>query len=277
MRTLLTALALAVLAYGAICALLYLVQDRLLYLPHAEVTRRGATALRLECGGATLKIWELHPEQRAAVIYFGGNAEDVSANLADFDAALPDRAIYLVNYRGYGGSSGRPSESALIADAGSVYDWVRRRHDRIAVMGRSLGSGVATALATHRPIDRLILITPYDSIANVAADHFFWLPVRWLIKDRYDSLARMSRVHAPVLVIVAEHDEVILRPRSDALSAAIPSQLRRVVVVAGATHNDVSAFPGYLATLGEFLRTTPPSSRQAPPQSAAPRPLTPAS
>jgi len=277
MRTLPYALALAALAYGAVCALLYLVQDRLLYLPQAEVARRGATAVRLECGEATLKLWELHPEQRAAVIYFGGNAEDVSANLADFDSALPDRAIYLVNYRGYGGSSGRPSEAALIADAGSVYDWVRLRHEPIAVMGRSLGSGVATALATHRPIERLILITPYDSIANVAADHFFWLPVRWLIRDRYDSLARIGRVHAPVLAVIAEHDEVVLRARSDALIAAMPSQLRRVVVVAGATHNDISAFPGYLATLGEFLRTRPSPPPEALPQSADPRPLTPAS
>lgn len=253
MRVLLYAGALAALSYGALCALLYLMQDRLLYLRTPEAARPGAGVVRLKCGEATLKIWELHPEQRAAVIYFGGNAEDVGANLADFAATFADRAVYLVNYRGYGGSSGYPSEAALTADAECIYDWVRARHERIAVMGRSLGSGVATQLATRRPIERLILITPYDSIVNVAADHFSWLPVRWLLKDRYDSLARIGKVRSPVLVVVAEHDEVVLRARSDALIAASAPSIRHVVVVAGATHNDISSFPAYAASLREFL------------------------
>jgi len=259
MRALFYAGALAALGYGALCALLYLMQDRLLYLRTPEAARPGAGVVRLKCGEATLKIWELHPEQRAAVIYFGGNAEDVGENLADFAATFADRAVYLVNYRGYGGSSGYPSESALMADAECIYDWVRARHERSAVMGRSLGSGVATALATRRPIERLILITPYDSLANVAADHFSWLPVRWLLKDRYDSLARIGQVRSPVLAVVAEHDEVVLRARSDALIAAIAPGIRHVVVVAGATHNDISSFPAYAASLREFLAGAAPS------------------
>jgi uncharacterized protein len=257
LRALLQAGALAAITYGSLCALIYLVQGRLLYLPTAEVSRPEADSFRLRCGKATLKIWALHRDQPAAVIYFGGNAEDVAANLADFDAAFPDRAVYLVNYRGYGGSSGTPSEGALVADAESIYEWARLRHDRIAVMGRSLGSGVATALASRRPIERLILITPYDSIAKVAADHFFWLPVRSLVRDRYDSLARIGKVRAPVLAVVAEHDEVVLRARSDALIAAIPPNLRHVVLVAGATHNDISYFPTYLASLREFIAAEP--------------------
>jgi uncharacterized protein len=251
---------LAILTYGALCALLYLIQDRLLYLRTAEAIRPGAGVVRVRCGDATLKVWELNREQAAAVIYFGGNAEEVSGNLADFAAAFPDRAVYLVNYRGYGGSTGSPSETALIADAESIYDWVSARHERIAVMGRSLGSGVATALATRRQLERLILITPYDSIANVAADHFSWLPVRRLIRDRYDSLARIGRVRVPVLAVVAEHDEVVLRARSDALIAAIPQNIRHVVVIVGATHNDISSFPAYLASLREFLAANPAAS-----------------
>ncbi|HXW73285.1 MAG TPA: alpha/beta hydrolase [Steroidobacteraceae bacterium] len=257
MRALLYGAAFATLSYGALCALLYLMQDRLLYLRTPEVARAGAGVIRLKCGEATLNIWELHAEQRAAVIYFGGNAEDVGANLADFAAAFTDRALYLVNYRGYGGSSGHPSESALKADAESIYDWVSARHERTAVMGRSLGSGVATELATRRPIERLVLITPYDSIANVAADHFFWLPVRWLVRDRYDSLTRIGKVRSPVLAVVAEYDEVVLRARSDALIAAIPAGIRHVVMIAGATHNDISSFPAYLASLREFLAAAP--------------------
>jgi uncharacterized protein len=254
MKALLYAGASVAIAYGVLCALLYLAQDRLLYLATPEVDRPGARSLRLKSGAATLKLWALHPAQRAALIYFGGNAEDVSANLADFDSAFADRAVYLVNYRGYGGSSGRPSEAALTADARAIYDWLTLRHDHIAVIGRSLGSGVATALAASRPVERLALVTPFDSIARVAADHFFWLPVRWLLRDRYDSRSRIGEVRSPVLVVVAERDEVVSRARSDALLSAIPAAVRQTVLVAGATHNDVSDFPACLRSLREFMQ-----------------------
>ena len=253
MKAILHAGIVAVLIYGVLCALLYLLQSRLLYLPHGEAALEGVRSIRLQRDDATLKIWVLHPEARAALIYFGGNAEDVSANVADFAAAFPDRAVYLVNYRGYGGSTGHPSEAALLSDAAATYDWVATHHERIAVLGRSLGSGVAVALASERPVERLVLITPYDSIANVAADHFPFFPVRWLIRDRYDSLRRIGGVHAPVLALLAERDEVVLRARSDALIAAIPSAIRHSLLIRGATHNDVGSFPAYWQGLQNFL------------------------
>lgn len=257
MRVVLHAILVAGAIYALICILLYLAQDRLLYLPTPEVAHAGARALSIGRGAAVLRVWELHAAARPALIYFGGNAEDVGANIADFDAAFPGRAVYLVNYRGYGGSTGRPSEAALTADAEALYDSLRGDHDPIAVIGRSLGSGVAVALAARRPVERLILVTPFDSIANVAADHFPWLPVRALIRDRYDSLRRIGAVHSPTLVVVAEHDEVVFRSRSDALIAAITPSLRHTVIVAGATHNDVSLYPRYLQSLSEFLYRAP--------------------
>jgi uncharacterized protein len=252
-RGILYAAILAVLIYGVLCALLYLLQSRLLYLPTGEVALHGVRFLRLQHQDASLKIWELHPDAPAALLYFGGNAEDVAASAADFAAALPDRAVYLVNYRGYGGSTGRPSEAALLSDATAVYDWVAAHHDRVAVVGRSLGSGVAVALGAQRPLERLVLITPYDSIASVAADHFSFFPVRWLLRDQYDSLRRIGQVHAPVLALIAERDEVVLRPRSDALIAAIPAGLRHALVIPEATHNDISSFPAYWQSLRNFL------------------------
>jgi uncharacterized protein len=243
----------AVLVYGVLCALLYLFQSRLLYLPTREVAVPGVRSIRLQRDDATLKIWQLHPDSRSALIYFGGNGEDVSASIADFAAALPDRAVYLVNYRGYGGSTGRPSEAALLSDATAIYDFVAVNHDRIAIVGRSLGSGVAVALACRRPIDRLVLVTPYDSIANVAADHFSFFPVRWLLRERYDSLRRIGGVHAPVLALLAERDEVVLPARSQALIAAIPSGIRHTLLIRGATHNDISSFPAYWQSLRSFL------------------------
>jgi pimeloyl-ACP methyl ester carboxylesterase len=195
----------------------------------------------------------LHPDAQPALIYFGGNGEDVGANAHDFDAAFPDRAIYFVNYRGYGGSTGRPTEAALISDARTIYDQISTKHERIIVMGRSLGTGVATALASLRPVEGLVLVTPYDSIANVAAGRYPWLPVHWLINDPYDSSVRIGRVKAPVLVLVAARDESILRLRSDALIAAIPAGLGHSVVIARATHNDLETFPAYWAALKAFI------------------------
>ena len=200
-----------------------------------------------------LKVWQLHGELPHALIYFGGNAEDVAAKIPEYAATFPDRAVYLVHYRGYGGNAGTPSEKLLVADAQRIYDDIKRRHERVALMGRSLGSGVATAVAATRPVEKVILVTPYDSIINVAADHYGWAPVRWLVKDAYDSVRRVQDIHAPVLVVIAARDDVVLRPRSDALVAAIPASLRHVKIFQDATHNDVNLQPGYRELLREFL------------------------
>ena len=236
----------AILSYVALCALLYLLQDRLIYHRVREVDRPGAQSLRIQSNDALVKVWVLHPGRRAAVIYFGGNADDVGASLADFSATFPERTVYLVNYRGYGGSTGRPSEVALIADAQLIYDHIAPRHERIIAMGRSLGTAVATALAASRPVERLILATPFDTLGNVAAEHFPIFPVHWLLRDQYNSAARIGSVRAPVLVLVAQHDRVISRARSDALIAAIPAPLRQVVVINGASHDDLQLFLAYL-------------------------------
>jgi fermentation-respiration switch protein FrsA (DUF1100 family) len=239
--------------YVVMCCVLYVMQDRLLYFPTPEAQPTGANALLIHSGGLALKVWQLHGQLPHAVLYFGGNAEDVAAKIPDFDAVFPDRAVYLVQYRGYGGNPGTPSEKLLIADAQAIYDDIRRRHDQVAVMGRSLGSGVATAVAATRPVEKLILVTPYDSIANVAADHYSWAPVRWLVRDSYDSVLRMKDVRAQVLVVIAARDDVVRRPRSEALVASIPATLRHVKIFAEATHNDINLQPGYRDTLREFL------------------------
>jgi uncharacterized protein len=253
MKVILTLGLIAVLIYVLLCAAMYFAQDRLLYFPSPEVDRPGARALHLHSGTATVKVWELHAAARPALIYFGGNGEDVGFNIPDLDQHFPDRAFYLVNYRGYGGSSGVPREGALIADAEVVYDWVRARHDSVMVMGRSLGTGIATALATRRPVAGVVLVTPYDSIANIAAGRYPWLPVRWLIKDPYNSAGRMQQARAPVLVLIAGQDDSIPRARSDALIAAIPAGLGHTVIVPQAGHNDIETFPAYWAGLKTFL------------------------
>ena len=253
MKIIVTLGLIVVVIYVLLCAAMYFAQDRILYFPTPEVDRPDARALHLRSGSETVKVWELHAGARPALIYFGGNGEDVGFNIPDLDQRFPDRAFYLVNYRGYGGSTGVPREEALVTDAEAVYDWVRARHDSIVVMGRSLGTGIATALATRRPVAGLVLVTPYDSIANIGTGRYPWLPVRWLIKDPYNSVPRMRRVRAPVLVLVAARDESIPRARSDALIAAIPAGLGRTVIVPEAGHNDIENFPTYWTGLKAFL------------------------
>jgi uncharacterized protein len=245
--------ALLAAVYVAFCALLYFKQDQLLYPGADDSNPDGFSSFRLKSGPADLKIWRLHPERGPALLYFGGNGEDLGADLPDFDTAFPDRAVYFMNYRGYGGSTGAPSEAALIADAQATYDEIRKTHTSIAVMGRSLGTGVAVALATTRPVEKVILVTPFDSVVNVAAERFAWAPVRWLIKDDYDSVKRLPAVRVPVLVITAEHDESIPRAHSDSLIAAVPDALRHSVVIRGGTHNDLGDSQQYLAIIRDFL------------------------
>ena len=136
---------------------------------------------------------------------------------------VSDRSLFLVNYRGYGGSSGQPAEAALFADALAVFDHVRREHSEIAVMGRSLGSGVAVFVASARPVERLVLVTAFDSLVNVAKEYFRWLPLGLLLRDRYESVSRAGEVKTPVLMVIAGEDEIIPRARSEALAKAFPA------------------------------------------------------
>jgi fermentation-respiration switch protein FrsA (DUF1100 family) len=246
-------LALMAVGYAGLCGMLYANQDLLLYPGAVDSNPQGYESFRVQSGVATLKVWSLHADAGPALLYFGGNGEDVGANLAAFDRVFPDRAIYLMNYRGYGGSTGVPSEAALIADAQATFDIIRRKHEKVAVMGRSLGSGIAVALAATRDVEKVVLITPYDSVVSVASKHYPWAPVRWLMKDDYDSVKRMAAVRVPVLAVIAEHDEVIPRSHSEALVAAIPHKWRHAKVIRGATHNDLGNEHSYLFMVRAFL------------------------
>ena len=175
-----------------------------------------------------------------AMLYFGGNAEDVPGTLPPLAQLFPHHALCLMHYRGFGQSSGEASEAALHGDAQALYAFARKQHDGIAVVGRSLGSGVAARLASERTVQRLALITPYNSIENVAAEHFPWLPVRWLIRDRFDSAAVASRITAPTTLIVAQRDTLIRPERSAQLAAHFPTGVARSVEIPGADHNSVN-------------------------------------
>ncbi|MFZ2509094.1 MAG: alpha/beta fold hydrolase [Steroidobacteraceae bacterium] len=253
MRSLLVLALLVTSGYFSLCAWLYFSQRSQIYFQVPEVNPPGAQSIRLESGAATLKIWVVERPGPRALIYFGGNAEDVSVNLPAFAAAFQDHSLYLVNYRGYGGSTGSPTEAALIADAKAIFDHLRAQYPDIAVIGRSLGTGVAIQLAATRELRRLVLVTPFDSLANVAAAHFPLFPVALLMRDRYDSANRTHAIRCPVLAIIAGNDEIIPRARSEALVNSFPRSQIRVTRLDGAMHNAIDMYPGYHRAVANFL------------------------
>jgi uncharacterized protein len=250
MRTLASWLALAAFVYVVLCAMLFFFQRSLIYFPHPQPSVSGAgSIMKLAVDGAQLQVSVRPQAGTKALIYFGGNAEDVSASLPELSAAFPDRAIFLMHYRGYGGSSGTPTEAALQQDALVLFDQVHAAHADVVVVGRSLGSGVAVRLAAQRPVERLVLVTPYDSVQGLAAAQFWFFPVRWLLEDKFDSGRYAPLITAPTTIIAAEQDEVIPRSSTNLLHARFTSGVAKFVVLPGTGHNTVSANPLYLQLL----------------------------
>ena len=253
-RSLLALLAL-LLGYAGLCALLYFKQRDLIYYPAATAIPAAATDFELVREGVTLRGWRLNPGKARTLIYFGGNAERLDASREEFARLFPDRTIYLLSYRGYGASEGQPSEPDLFGDALALYDDVRaqNRQAAIAVVGRSLGSGVASYVASQRPVERLVLVTPFDSLAEVAQAHYPMFPVRLLMRDRYQSTDYLPLYAGPLLVLRGGRDEVIPPANTDRLLAALKRK-PQVVDFPRAGHNDIAQDPAYAETLRDFLR-----------------------
>jgi pimeloyl-ACP methyl ester carboxylesterase len=243
----------AVLVYGGLCAYLYTRQRSLLYFPTPEAASPVGEVVSVPVTGAVLKLLVVRRPGAAAVLYFGGNAESVAASAAEFAAAAPDRTWGFVNYRGYGGSTGSPSEQALVADALALWDWLRTQYTDIAVVGRSLGSGVAVQLAAARPVSALVLVTPFDSLVSVGQRVFPWVPVSWLAKDRFEAVDIAPRLTCPTRVLIATEDEVIAPAHARRLVAAFAPGVASAVEVAGARHNDIQLWPRYYEEIGKFL------------------------
>ena len=265
MTLILTALA----VYAGFCALLFLMQERLIFLrqPLAEGARQvlrelpGTSEVEVRGeDGTRLHGWLRHPvgeeaAPRGLVIYFGGNAEEVSGQVLDATALAP-WSFAALNYRGYGLSEGSPGEAALTADALAVYDRLADREDvdpeRIVAFGRSLGGGVAVQLAAARPVRGVVLVSPFDSVLDVARKHYPFVPVSLLLRHPFDSVARASGIDAPLLVLAGGRDRIIPATRSRRLHDAWAGP-KRWEALPGADHNDIHTHPGYWPPIREFL------------------------
>lgn len=253
---------LAVIAVGVPLAA-WLAQDSLLFFPQPAASsaqlRANAAPLEIEAGsGIRLRGWIVRGTARPAptVLYFGGNAEEVSWTLSD--ARWPrEWSIVGVNYRGYGASDGKPGEAALKADALAIYDAVSRREDvdprRIVVFGRSLGTAVAAHLAAERPqIAAAVLVSPYDSMVAIGRLHYPWLPVSLLLRHRFDATGDARRDRMPLLAIVGEDDAIIPPQRSRALYDVWAGP-KEWVAIPGADHNDLGNDETFWVAIDRFL------------------------
>jgi fermentation-respiration switch protein FrsA (DUF1100 family) len=246
-------------------ALVWLGQERLMFYPRGPAPRPAAPpGWRLEevsittSDGVTIEgVLVLPPVSRPPlVIYFGGNAEEVTSFAPGVAQAYGERAVLLVNYRGYGRSRGRPGEAALVRDGAEIFDWAARRADidasRIAVHGRSLGSGVAVQVAAARPVKCIVLTSPFDSALEVAKSVYPWLPVSWLMRHPFDSTAHAPKLSMPALFLAGDSDTLIPKKHSDRLASMWAGPAERVAFE-GFGHNDIDLNPRYAASVREFL------------------------
>ena len=239
------------IAYVLIGILLYIKQRDFLYFP-TEVIKTNHLQKIFSINGEKIHSTIINPKKQHAIIYFGGNAGTVDYNVEQF-SKLKEHTSYLVKYRGYSGSSGEPTEEGLYADALAIYDEIQSEYKSISIIGRSLGSGVATWLASQREVEKLVLVTPYDSIANVAQERFVLYPISLIIKDKYDSITYAKNIKATTLILIAQNDTTISYERSKALVDVFKNP--KVVIIAKATHNDIINNKEYEAVLKSFLET----------------------
>ncbi len=267
METLVRLLTVAAVVYSLVVALAYFFQRNLLYFPDKTAIPPALTAapdmqvvaLRA-ADGVTLQAWYKAariggPTPRPTIVLFHGNAGNL-AYRADKARVFLDRGygVLLAAYRGYGGSDGSPSEAGLLADGRAAMDFLRASGvaaETIVLYGESLGSGIAVAMAGEYEVAAMLLEAPYSSIADVAAAHYGYLPVRWLIKDKFESMARIGAVSVPLLAVHGERDEVIPNVFGRRLFEAAnePKTLR---IIPGAQHNNLFTAGGRDAAL-EFL------------------------
>ena len=204
--------------------------------------------------------------QLPLLIYFGGNAEEVSHFLGDIDR-FKGFALLLVNYRGYGLSEGKPSETHLCRDALLLYDEFSQRDDidpsNIFVMGRSLGTGVAVYLAAKRPLKGVILVSPYDSISRIAQEIYPYVPVSLILKHPFAAISRAPAITTPLLALIGSADKVISPSHSKRLVESWGGK-SSLTIIEGADHNSVSMRKQFWENIGRFLNASLLEGRQPP-------------
>ena len=253
-QMLLTILLLGVTAYTGLCLFFFFTQRSFIYFPRQR-QNKSTEILKVDTPQTVIECSVHNLQSEHAILYFGGNAEDVSSSLPEYSLELSDVALYMMHYRGYGGSTGKPQEHALREDSLAVYNYIRARHSKILFVGRSLGSSIAIGLAAQVNPAGLILVTPLDSIQNIARKVVPFLPIKLLMKDPYLSIQFAPHIRCPTLVLAASEDEIVPVKNMLRLVNKIPSELTTLRTIPETNHNSISATTLYWSTIRRFLES----------------------
>lgn len=264
-----------VIAYLMVLLMMMLLENWLVYpIPPTELGDWNPKWLSYEevwftsDDGTKLHGWFVpHQNARYAILYCHGNGEHIAMN-ADLAARLRDRleaSVFLFDYRGYGRSEGRPSETGCIADGRAAHRWLAERLGMqtadIVLMGRSLGSAVAVAVAADQGAKSLVLECAFPNMPAVASVHFPWLPVQWVMHNRYDSVSRLQRYGGPVMQTHGGGDRLVPMTLARGLFDVATHPLRRWIEFPDLDHNE--PWPdNYYDELAAFLKSV--EDRQPP-------------
>ncbi len=251
MKALMRLAGLLLILYALAAGYLYVKQRDLLFVRDAQPAPLAGFWLH-DHNASDAWIDRLNPGHSAALIYFPGNTTSDWDDPRRLARVLPHHTIYFMRYRGFANSPGAPSQRLLYADALALYNAVRTQHESIDIAGRSLGSSMAVYLAAKRTARKLLLVTPFDSIALAAAKAYPWLPVTYLLKDPFPSRIYAPHVSEPTRIILAQNDQKVPYQSSKSLIDLFPDP-PEVIALRGVSHSGIVRHPLYLKTIAEFL------------------------
>jgi len=275
MNWLITIASLVCCVYLAIVAGMYFYQRSFMYFPD----RQNHSPAKVGLSGVSAKIIATHDAQhlqvwyvaakpgQPTILYLHGNAGSI-ADRTDRIAFYQHQGLgaLFLSYRGYGTSTGTPSEEGLVTDALAAHDWLVQAgitSENIILVGESIGAGVAAQLALKRHVKAVIMEAPFTSAMDVARTVYWWLPVDLLMKDRFETIAIINQIKAPILIVHGEEDEItpVEQARQLFAKAREPKTLN---IIKGASHNGILVETVWHEEL-EFIKALkPPATEQDP-------------
>ena len=238
--------------YLGLCGFFFVTQRSFIYFP-CQKQNYTVDQIQVNTGQALVQLSASNLKSKRAILYFGGNAEDVSVSLPEYSRRIADVAIYMVHYRGYGHSTGNPSEKGLRHDALAIYRHLKKNHVDILVIGRSLGTSLAIDVAAEFEPKGLLLITPFDSVQAIAQRVVPFLPIRLLLRDSYLSIDLAPNVQCPTLILAASNDELIPKENTMRLIKKFPEEVATLQVIQETDHNSISNSTLYWSSVCHFI------------------------
>lgn len=242
----------SLIVYVIVGVFLYVEQRSFLYHPTPYVPINYKQMI-LNNDNEKINIIILNEGHKNAILYFGGNAESMGQSSDYIAGQFPDFTVYLMEYRGYGLSTGKATQQGLYSDALKLYDTIKKRHQNISVGGRSLGTAIATYVAAQREVKKLALITPFDSVVNVAQGRYPMYPASLMLHDHYDLVSQAKKVKAQTFIVIAQDDKVIPLKRTEKLIEAFKPNLLKITTIQNRGHNDISSDAKYYKIMQQFI------------------------